>query len=686
MSETPDESTASLSPDISAKELLAIRLYRIKLLAFRYWWVVLLTVSIGLAIQGYRWSIQIPRYVSSARMMMNGQVNLKETTVYNEEYSNFFGTEVALMKSQDTFNVAAARVRVMHPEVEVDPTATIGAAQEPRTSIFDLQVSATNPQYAQLLLNAIMDTYLSKKKNRREHTTDEALTAFTAEKSNLENEINTDEQKIMDFQKDNNEAYIEEQSSNTASYLVGLNNELARLSKERDLLALEKTNPGETDNTSTPDSNNNIAAEEAFIEKLKISRDYYSNVLKDKHPKMIALTDSINQEEKFLASLKTKDAESKEAYFVGLEEQIQNLEKQITDWNQKSLDLNQRLATVQQLKAKIARETNMYEQLASSIQNLDLNNSIDMTNVSVYEEASPAYLVPVSLPLQLAYSLFMSLPASIAIIYFISRLEDEKVDSTFELAEAVQVPVIGQVPLTNKLKKDKRLRLISDRDTRHGLVESLRDLRSFILFYSTENRPKSMLICSAEPNEGKSTMVANLAITFAVTGLKVLLIDADLRRGILHTLFEVPSTPGLSEYLEGQVAWQEVMQKTKIPTLDLLPRGIIPDYPGELLLSHQADVLFQESVAHYDVVLWDSAPLLAADDAANMCPKVDALLFVVRSRTSSVRAVRTALEILSRRSSKLLGIILNAVQPNQPGYYARYRYKNYYTTFPKNKE
>jgi capsular exopolysaccharide synthesis family protein len=682
MPEPHDEHTARSSSDVSTKEQLALRLYRLKLLVIRYWWIVALTVSFGLGIQGYRWSQQIPHYISSSRMIVSGQLNMPQNVQYSEEFQNFYGTQVALMKSQDTINDAVAHVRAMHPEVQVDENASVGAVEEPRTAIFDLQVVANDQKYAQLLLNAVMESFLSQKRSRREHTTDDVVTAITAEISSLQDQIKADEQKILDFQKDNNEAYIEEQSGSTANYLVGLNNEMARLTKERDLLAMGSNATGDADGGASGANNITLASEEANIEKLKIVRDDYGNYLKDKHPKMIALTDAINQEERFLNSLKSNDAQARAAHLNDLDLQIKNLENQISEWNQKSLDLNQRLTTFQQLKAKISREENMYDQLASSFQNLHLSDQIDVSDVNILDEASPGYLTVQSLPVQLTYGALAGALTGFAIIFFIGRLSDEKVDSTFELAESIQVPVIGQIPLTAKAKKYKRLPLISVNDPRHGLIESLRDLRSFILFYSTESRPKSLMICSAEPNEGKSTVVANLAITFAATGQRILLVDADLRRGVLHTLFELPSSPGLSECLESQIPWPEAVQKTKVPTLDLLARGAIPNYPGELLLTEQADLLFQESVAHYDMVLWDSAPLLAADDASNMCPRVDALLFVARARVSSMRAVRSALEILSRRSTRLIGIILNAVQPNQPGYYARYRYKDYYAAAP----
>ena len=249
----------------------------------------------------------------------------------------------------------------------------------------------------------------------------------------------------------------------------------------------------------------------------------------------------------------------------------------------------------------------------------------------------------------------------------------------------MEFPLIGQIPLVAVDKKSKRVPLLSEDDHRHMLLESHRNIRSAILFRSSDViKPRSLLISSAAPGEGKSTFASNLAIIFAYSGARVLLIDADLRRGVMHTLFVTPLSPGLSDYLQQQISWHEVVQKTTLPNLDVIPRGKVPPQAGDLLLGPLTDVLLQESIAEYDIVLWDSAPLLAADDAANLCSRVDGILFVARIWYSSINSVRAALEDLSQRNAKIFGVVLNAVEPNQPGYYDRYRYKEYYTAPPEN--
>jgi len=161
----PSESAASTDvPYGTSGTKLAVHIHRVKFLVLRYWWILAICMAIGLTVQGYRCSQLTPKYISTSRMMISGQLNIigqGAASVYMQDSQNFYGTQVALMKSPDTVAEAEARVQAIHPEVAVDPKAMVDANQELKTSIFDLHVTSSNPEYAPLLLNAVMDTYLA---------------------------------------------------------------------------------------------------------------------------------------------------------------------------------------------------------------------------------------------------------------------------------------------------------------------------------------------------------------------------------------------------------------------------------------------------------------------------------------------------------------------------------------------
>jgi len=189
-------------------------------------------------------------------------------------------------------------------------------------------------------------------------------------------------------------------------------------------------------------------------------------------------------------------------------------------------------------------------------------------------------------------------------------------------------------------------------------------------------RPKVVLITSAVPDEGKSTVATNLARALAMGGAKVLLVDGDMRKGQLHELLKVQSKPGLSELLREPNDPGRFIQATDLPDFKFLARGGITRNPGDLFLSPAVDEVLARLREQFDYVLIDSCPVFAADDTATLAPKVDGTLFVVRSHFSHGRVVREALELLFQRQAKVLGLILNRTDPAMRSYYA-YKYGEY---------
>jgi succinoglycan biosynthesis transport protein ExoP len=222
--------------------------------------------------------------------------------------------------------------------------------------------------------------------------------------------------------------------------------------------------------------------------------------------------------------------------------------------------------------------------------------------------------------------------------------------------------------------------LLQPDDARHIFAESYRNIRSSLFFMPYEGpRPKTLLITSAVPNEGKSTISSNLAITMALSGAKTLLIDADLRRGAIRDAFELSSKIGFAEVLKQEVNWREVVVPSSYPNLFILPRGKTLSQPSEHLLRDSTDILLKELYHQYDYIIIDSSPVLAADDTTSLAPKIDATLFVVRLSYTSARLTRKSLELLYNRQVNVPGVILNFVDTSLPEYYY-YQYSEYYNT------
>ncbi len=210
-------------------------------------------------------------------------------------------------------------------------------------------------------------------------------------------------------------------------------------------------------------------------------------------------------------------------------------------------------------------------------------------------------------------------------------------------------------------------RLIALRDPRSPAAEAYRTLRTNIQFASLDKPLRTILATSSAPDEGKSTTIANLAVTIAQAEQRVILVDCDLRRPTLHTLFDVPNSIGLtSMMLEEQAALP--LQPTDVPGLMLLPSGPLPPRPADILGSRRIDVVIATLLAEADVVLFDTPPINSVTDAAVLATKVDGVLLVFRSGSTRRDRARVARRLLEKVNAHIVGVVLTDVRAERDQY------------------
>ncbi|MEP6506986.1 MAG: CpsD/CapB family tyrosine-protein kinase, partial [Gemmatimonadales bacterium] len=191
------------------------------------------------------------------------------------------------------------------------------------------------------------------------------------------------------------------------------------------------------------------------------------------------------------------------------------------------------------------------------------------------------------------------------------------------------------------------------------VFESYRAIRTSLIFSHAVGSLRSIAITSASPGDGKSTTVANLAIAFAQQGLRILVIDCDLRRGSLHRIFGAPRLPGLTNAIGTGGSLGSVVRETSTPNLSIVTTGVQPPNPGELLGSHRLRELLLEGMTQYDLVLIDTPPVLAAADAGIIASMVDGVILLIRVGATTKAAARTAQERLRLVGARILGTVLN---------------------------
>ena len=266
--------------------------------------------------------------------------------------------------------------------------------------------------------------------------------------------------------------------------------------------------------------------------------------------------------------------------------------------------------------------------------------------------------------------------AGAGILFLFDKIDD-RMNSFAEFQSHFSEEVLAKIPAEPQV--DGPISADLTDVSRVAFLESLRALRSSIYYLPVEGKPpKTFLITSAVPNEGKSTVTTNLAITMSYTGAKVLLIDGDLRRGSIHEKLGLENGAGICDVLKGSATAEAAIRPTKIENLFFMSRGAGLENPGEKYLSTKTDELLKLLYPQFDYILFDSSPVLVADDTTSLAPKIDAVIFVVRFSFSSARRSRDAILQLQKRQANVIGIVCNGVNQLMQDYYYN-KYPEYYS-------
>ncbi len=318
-------------------------------------------------------------------------------------------------------------------------------------------------------------------------------------------------------------------------------------------------------------------------------------------------------------------------------------------------------------------------------------------NVRIIDPAKPSY-TPISpkKKMNMILGIIVGLGLGIGITFLLDYF-----DNTVKSAEDIEqygLALLGSIPV---IKLDEAVRKVGD-DGKHRLngkmnngeartiagrmithfapkspiSEAYKSLRTSIQYSKTDSSLKSLVFTSPGPKEGKSTTVVNLAIAIAQMGTKVLLVDTDLRRPVIHKIFDLDRTKGISNYLVGRINLEEAITETEIENLYAMPSGTLPPNPSELLGSKSMKKCIDELKNQFDIVLFDSPPIMAVTDAVVLSSEVDGVVLVVKEGMTKRDAVSRCYNILKTMPNHILGVVMNGI--NVDGFYGSYYYYYYH--------
>jgi succinoglycan biosynthesis transport protein ExoP len=413
-------------------------------------------------------------------------------------------------------------------------------------------------------------------------------------------------------------------------------------------------------------------------EQAKLSETYG-----EKHPDMVRVQRELRAVEEKLRAETRNVQRSLEAEYRTAASQEASLNANLESAKQEAQDVNRKAIEFGVLKREVETHQQLYKELLTRNKQSGLESELKTTNIRIVEKAEPPRS-PMSPRKNRNYqlALLIGLAMGIGLTVFFEHM-DNTLKTPEDVKEHLGLPFLGMVPdvgvKTNG--NSPRPSPLILKNPQSAVAEAYRVLRTNLIFSSAETKGRALVVTSANPGEGKTTTVANLASSLALNGAKVLAVDADLRRPTMHQHFGIPKTPGLSDLIVGKCQASEAIHTTRFKGLQVLPCGYVPPNPAELLGSAAMKQVVDALRSHYDWVLIDTPPILAMADTPVLCPLVEGVILVIGAEVSGRPAIQRAVDQVLGVGGKVIGVVLNKVDLERNSYYYGQYYGEYYRSY-----
>jgi capsular exopolysaccharide synthesis family protein len=381
--------------------------------------------------------------------------------------------------------------------------------------------------------------------------------------------------------------------------------------------------------------------------------------------------------EEFVSWSQEARRESIQAAAAEVETRLEQAKEQILELGRRIRDEGKS----DELDAALDIATGSYVTLAEKLEELRINEQLETGSGRVVSPAAtPAEPVEPNLLRNILIGIVVGLVFGLSMA-FINEYMDDTVKSSAQAEQIFGAPVIGVIP-EEKLRKDEGRRLSVVTDPSSSVAEAYRALRNSLDFINFQQDIKTIVVASAAPGEGKSTVAANLGVSLAQAGKKVVIVECDFRRPTAAQFFRVSHTIGLSDVLSGAQPVKAALQRPGDENVLVLTAGKLPPNPGELLSSPRMGELIETLEEWADWVVLDTPPLLAVADGAAVSRWADGVLMVMKGSTSSRDAARKAAEVLTNVGARVIGGVIWGLEAASAGrgygYYGYHKYGTYY--------
>ena len=560
------------------------------------------------------------------------------------------------------------------------------------TNLIEVSITSTDPQEAADIANTIAMVYQNRRIKDQESLYSKALSQIQDEVQKLERKV---EESFSEYNRLAREAGIFDTEGLENPSVTVTGTEILRSTESE----VDRMRAGVATLRSRIENIDKLKGEELMraLPQLEINDPTVSKVLPlfqdaeaaevrmlnsglgPKHPDVLALR---AQKAVFIQQLSDQIGSIRNSLRINLrmsESQLQVLEDKLTERRTSEQSTKALSSDVTEAKNRYVQSKRILESANARYQTALMDLSMPKSAAKIWHKAEPSpYPSKPKVSMNMALGAIVGLIVGIGLAFFIEYL-DTSVKTLEDVESFLGVPVLAVIP--------KNIQLLHKVSSDSPDAEAYRILRTNIEFNRKSADANAITLVSGGPGEGKSTTLCNLAVTCAQGGYNVLVVDADLRRPVQHSLFGIPNSVGLTNYLTSELRLEEVIRPSGIENLSIMPSGILPSDAVGILNSQRMSDMIVDLKNRFDIVFFDSPPILGVSDASVLASEVDLTIIVIQHRRFPRSMLQRVKQAVQNVGGTVLGVVLNNVDTKHDQSYEYYTsYYNYYYSSPKTRK
>ena len=578
------------------------------------------------------------------------------------------------------------------------------------TNIINIRVESEDAREAAVVANALARSYREYNIQEKNKKTFETKEFIEEQLRSTSNQLKQAENELQEFKESYGLISLDAQNQNTLNKLYTVETEYektkinkAEVESQLEIIEANKNNPSGPLKGSffSASPTSPVYELKRKLSDLLLKRQTLLINFTVKHPKIIEIDDQIQ-------AVLHESKEELQSLLNSYRAREEDLSQRMLQLRRENLSLPEKGLQMARLQREVELQESLYSQLKEKYQETLIQESGKMEEVTIVKPAVTSgepFNIPSKIMIVLT-GIVMGLIIGV-VFAFLAEVFDTSMGTIEDVEELLSIPVLGLIPQLGSEAKGKRrsdrkdlektrmLDLVTHYDPKSMGAEAFRALRTNLQFLRVDKQGKLFLITSSFVQEGKTLNVVNLALSMAQAGNKVLLVDADLRKSMVHKVFGLSREPGLTDYVLGNYHWKEVTNRIsdvmlgdfgiddilKTPGMDninIVTAGTNPPNPSEILSSSRFRDFLTEASKVYDFIYVDAPPLLPVADATEIAPMMDGVFLVYTVGKIGRGVLKRAKSTLDNVDAKALGVILNNVKPEAGPEYFKYHTQHYY--------